>query len=257
MAKRDPLENIEHRTSNVEMMRDHASGSVIQAAEISLGAGERGQYFEAAGFQLAPRDEGEGIDLQVLQGAAAGMGPEHFLEELDFLEDRALAEFFRFDPVDEKGKVFRHNQRHHPDMARVLAVALVQAEKAMAFAQEEIDRINDLDISVVDDALKQTGIIPKGNAVNRGHQINDTRWIILKSEDAELAVRRRCAFSELTSRTQFDAFPCGVADPNVTVLRGERPQHVQRSSRVCGINVFRPIIDGLATFNEVDVTGFA
>ena len=37
------------------------------------------------------------------QGPPACAGPEHFLQEFDFLEDRALDEFFCLDPVDEKG----------------------------------------------------------------------------------------------------------------------------------------------------------
>jgi len=52
------------------------------------------------------------------------------------------------------------DQRHHPDVAGVLAGALVQAEKAMALAPEEEDRVDHLDVAIVDDPFEQAGVIP-------------------------------------------------------------------------------------------------
>ena len=150
--------------------------SVIQPAEVLLVSGKCGQFFQPAIFQLAPWDEGAGIDFQVSQGTAAGIGSENLLQEFDFLEDRTPAEFFRFDPVDKEGNVFRHNQGHHPDMALVLAVALVETEQAMAFAQEEIDRVDDLDVIEYRRPLAQPGQPLLWDSVNTGHQIDDPEW---------------------------------------------------------------------------------
>ena len=127
---------------------------------ILLGAGKCSQCFQAACFQLAPRDEGIGIDFQLCQGSAAGMGSENFSEEFDFLENRAVAEIFRVDVINKNGEIFRKNQSQHVDVACVLAGTLVKADKAMAFAAKEIDGIHHFDVAVVDDSFEQTGMIP-------------------------------------------------------------------------------------------------
>ena len=103
-----------------------------------MGAGKCSQCFQAACFQLAPRDEGVGIDFQLCQGTAADVGAEDFSQKFDFLEKRTVTEIFRVNVINDKGKIFRQNQGQHPDVACVLAVDLVEAEEAMAFAAKEI-----------------------------------------------------------------------------------------------------------------------
>lgn len=167
---------------------------------ILLAAGVCGRCFLPAGFQLAPRDEGVGIDFQPSQGAAADVGAEDFSQKFDFLEKRTVAEIFRINLVNEKRKIFRQNQGQHPDVARILAVALIQTEKTVAFAAKELDGIDHFDIAIVDDSFEQTGEIPEWDPIRCGHQINDAQWIRLQGEDSELAVRRRGAFLEFSTR---------------------------------------------------------
>lgn len=77
---------------------------------ILLSAGVCGQRLLPACFQLAPRDEGVGIDFQLSQGASADVCAEDFSQKFDFLEKRTVTEIFRINTINEKGKIFRQNQ---------------------------------------------------------------------------------------------------------------------------------------------------
>jgi hypothetical protein len=107
------------------------------------------------------------------------MGSENFLEEFDFLEKCAVTEIFRVNVINEKGEIFRQNQGQHPDVACVLAVALVQAEKAVAFAAKETDGIDDLDAIEDRCPLTQTGKLLVSDSIDTRHQIDHSERRLL------------------------------------------------------------------------------
>lgn len=103
-------------------------------------------------------------------------------------------------------------------MPCVLPVALIQTVQAMAFAPKQVDGIDDPDVAIIDYPFEHPWQVSRRNAVNRSHQINDSRRIIIQSENRELSVRRRCAFPEFSSRRSLNVFPCAVINPNITVF---------------------------------------
>jgi len=157
---------------------------------ILWGPGKYDQCFLPTCFQLAPRNEGVGIDFQKHQGTATGIRSEYFFEEFDFLEDGAVSEIFGGCPSDEESQVCWQNQREHANVARVLAVALVKTEKTMAFAAKEIDGIDHFDAIEDRCALAQMRKFLLSDSIDTRHQINQSERRLLERQDSELSVDR-------------------------------------------------------------------
>lgn len=136
-------------------------------------------------------------------------------------------------------------------MARVLAVALVQTEKAMAFAAKEIDGIDDLDAIEDRCALAQTGKFLVSDSIDTRHQINHSERSLLERQDSELSVDRGSARHQTAAFGVLDLGPSSWTHPNVTVFRGERAECMEFFSVALSVEIIRPEIDSLPAKQEL------
>jgi hypothetical protein len=136
-------------------------------------------------------------------------------------------------------------------VAFVLAVALVEAEKAMAFAPKQKYGVDDLDSVEYRCPFAQPGKLFLPDSINPGHQIDDSQWRLLQSQYSELSVDWRSALNQSAAFSLSNLGPSPGTYPNVTVFGGERAQGVQFFGVAVPVEIIRPEIDSLPSKKEL------
>jgi len=109
-------------------------------------------------------------------------------------------------------------------VAFVLPVALVQAEKAVAFAPKQIDGIDDLDVTENRCSLAQPSQLLLSDSINTGHEIDNTKRGLLQSQYPELSVGWRDSLNQTAAFRLTNLGPSLGTQPNVAVFRSERAE---------------------------------
>jgi hypothetical protein len=98
----------------------------------------------------------------------------------------------------------------------ILALALRKPKQTMTLAQEQIERVENAHLAVIQGPLIEPRIFLNSNPINRGEHIYNPWRILTQGKNPKLPIRWRGTFPEL--RVAFELFPCVRVDPNVAVF---------------------------------------
>ena len=131
-----------------------------------------------------------------MEGALDSVRFQDRLQELQLVDQRSLSEMPRNGLLNQPFEMLRNEKPKDPQVFLVLSVRLIKAEKAMAFAHEEKNGIDDADALDRERSFDQLFEPSVWNAVNIRHDVDRHLGRAIDDEYANLPVGRGGARNE-------------------------------------------------------------
>lgn len=136
-------------------------------------------------------------------------------------------------------------------MLLVLALGLVEVNEAMAFAPEEIQRVQHGDAVDAGRSRQQQVVFRWSDAIDSAHHVNGSRGRFINGKHSDLPVGGGVSLGKGSATSRLKIFQRGPSDPNVTILGSERKELIQPVGPIFGGVKFRPEVHCLAAFQKI------